>query len=166
MMKKTQKKLNIGWIKFTCSGDSSIMFLEMMNTKWKEWKDLLSIRFFHLLKGKNSLRNIDVLFVEGAISTKEEEKILKDVRKRCKRLVAIGSCAVYGNPSNQRNFFDEKTKKEIEPILKKFKHREKVSPISEIVKVDDIVPGCPMDENEFLRVLNKYLKEFGVVKDA
>jgi len=142
------------------------MFLEMMNNKFNEWRNLLSIRFFPLLKSKNFLRNIDVLFVEGAISTKEEEKILKDVRKKCKRLVAVGSCAVYGNPSNQRNFFDEKTKKEIEPILKKFKHREKVSPVSEIVSVDDFVPGCPMDENEFLRVLNKYLKEFGVLKYA
>jgi len=165
-MKKIQKKLKIGWVKFTCSGDSSIIFLELMNTEWKKWRDLLSIQYFTFLKGNNFLRNPDVVFVEGAVSTKEEEKILKNIRKKCKRLVAVGSCAVYGNPSNQRNFFDEKTKKEIEPILKRFGHREKVSSVSEIVKVDDNVPGCPMDENEFLRVLNKYLKEFGVVKDA
>ena len=30
--------------------------------------------------------------------------------------------------------------------------------LKEVVKVDDIVPGCPMTEEAFLKVLNKYLK--------
>jgi len=26
------------------------------------------------------------------------------------------------------------------------------------------VPGCPMEEEVFIKILDKYLKEFGVVK--
>ena len=77
--------------------------------------------------------------------------------------MAIGSCAVNGSPSNQRNFFSEDTKREIKLTLDQFGHREKVSPLNEIVNVDDNVPGCPMDEAKFLEVLNKYLKEFKVI---
>lgn len=74
--------------------------------------------------------------------------------------MAIGSCAVDGSPSNQRNFFSEDKKEEIELVLDEFGHRDKVSALNEIVKVDDNVPGCPMDEDKFLEVLNKYLKWF------
>ena len=77
--------------------------------------------------------------------------------------MAIGSCAVDGSPSNQRNFFSEDTKREIKMKLDDFGHRDKVSALNEIVKVDDDVPGCPMDENKFLEILNKYLKEFKVI---
>ena len=47
--------------------------------------------------------------------------------------------------------------------LDNFGHRDKVSPLNEIVKVDENVLGCPMDENKFLEVLNKYIKEFKVI---
>ena len=39
---------------------------------------------------------------------------------------------------------------------------EKVSPIKDVVKVDDFVHGCPMQEDVFLAVLGKYLKLFKV----
>jgi coenzyme F420-reducing hydrogenase gamma subunit len=35
-----------------------------------------------------------------------------------------------------------------------------VSPLSDLVKVDDYISGCPMDEKLFLTKLNKYFKEF------
>ena len=65
-------------------------------------------------------------------------------------------------PSAQRNFFDKKTKDEISFILQRFKHTDKVYALKDIVKVDYEVPGCPMEEDKFLEVLNKCLKEFKV----
>ncbi|MBI2597872.1 MAG: hypothetical protein HYW50_01615 [Candidatus Diapherotrites archaeon] len=74
----------------------------------------------------------------------------------------MGSCAVTGNPSGQRNSFLPGLKKEIEPVVKKYKLNRKVFKLDELVKVDDFVAGCPMNETVFLNVLDKYLKEFGV----
>jgi len=85
------------------------------------------------------------------------------IRKNSKRLVAIGACAVNGMPAAQRNSFDEPLKQEISFLLKRFKQAEKVRMVKEVVQIDDEVPGCPMEENVFLNVLDKYLKEFGVV---
>ena len=70
---------------------------------------------------------------------------------------------VPGSPANQRNFFDQVTKNEIQFILDRFDNREFVSPLSDIVKVDDYISGCPMDEKLFLTKLNQYLKEFEIV---
>jgi coenzyme F420-reducing hydrogenase gamma subunit len=156
-------KLRVGLFSFTSDEGCSIIFLELMNNHFSEWEKLIEFKYFKLLKSKNELKDLDLAFVEGAISTFKEEKKLKEIRKKSKKLVAIGSCAVNGSPSNQRNFFDESKKGEIQIILNEFDHRDKVSALNEIVKVDDSVLGCPMDENKFLEILNKYLKEFKVV---
>jgi len=139
-----------------------IEVLEIMNEKFFEWKNLLDFKHFRLLQTRNKIENIDVAFVEGAIATFEEEKTIKEIRANSKRVVALGSCAINGSPSNHRNFFDAKTLAEIKPILEKFGHRDKIVPLNEIIKVDDEVPGCPITDEEFLRVLDKYLKEFGI----
>jgi len=156
-------KLKVGLFSFTSDEGCSMIFLELMNNHFFDWEKIIDFKYFKLLKSKNELKDLDVAFVEGAISTFKEEKKLKEVRKKSKRLVAIGSCAVDGSPSNQRNFFSDDKKEEIELVLDEFGHRDKVSALNEIVKVDDNVSGCPMDENKFLEVLNKYLKEFKVV---
>jgi len=155
------KKLRIGWFTFTCCEDSSILFVELLNEHYFEWKERVDFAHVKMLKSKNDMNNLDVAFVEGAISTDEEEKELKEIRANCKKLVAIGSCAVTGLPSAQRNNFDEATKKEIRPFLKSYHLWEKVKKLEELVNVDDSVPGCPMDTQLFLKVLEKYLKEFG-----
>ena len=156
-------KLKVGLFCFTSDEGCSMIFLEIMNNYFFEWEKIIDFKYFKLLKSKNELKDLDVAFVDGAISTFKEEKKLKEIRKNSKRLVAIGSCAVNGSPSNQRNFFSDGTKKEIKIVLDKFGHRDKVSALNEIVKVDENVPGCPMEEDKFLEVLNKYLKEFKVV---
>jgi len=73
-------------------------------------------------------------------------------------LIAVGSCACVGSPSNQRNFFNRENLDEIKPILDKFKYKEKVLKLSEVVKVDELIPGCPMNEEIFLRMMEKYLE--------
>jgi sulfhydrogenase subunit delta len=156
------KKLKVGLFSFTSDEGCSMIFIELMNDRFSEWEKLIDFRYFKLLKSRNKLDDLDVAFIEGAVSTFKEERKLLEIRGKAKKLVAIGSCAVTGSPSNLRNFFSEDTKREIKIVLDNFGHRYKVSPLEEIVKVDDTVPGCPMDEAKFLEVLDKYLKEFKV----
>jgi coenzyme F420-reducing hydrogenase gamma subunit len=157
------RKLKVGFFSFTGDEGCMIQFLEILNRKFAEWNDLLDIQYCRLLRSKNRMKGLDVAFVEGAVATYREEKSLKDIRKNSKKIVAIGSCAIDGTPSNLRNFFDEEKLKEIKNILEKFGHRKKVLPLKEFVKVDAEVEGCPMDEEAFIKVLNKYLKEFKAV---
>jgi len=156
------KKLKIGWFSFTCCEDSTMVWIELMNENFFKWKNLLDIRHARVLKKNNKLEDIDVAFVEGAITTESDARKLRAIRKNSKKLVAIGSCAINGMPAAQRNLFDEELKKEIEFLLKRFKQTDKVRMVKEVVPIDDEVLGCPMEEEVFLKILDKYLNEFGV----
>ena len=158
------KKLKMGWFSFSCCNDSTIVFTELLNTNFQKWEKLIEFQYFPLLKKKNKLTGLDVAFVEGAIAKEEDKKRLKQIRKNCKRLIAIGSCAVNAEPAGQRNDFNKKKKKEIEQLVKKLKLCKKVHPLSDIVKIDDLVSGCPMSERKFILILNKQLKYFKIIK--
>jgi coenzyme F420-reducing hydrogenase gamma subunit len=157
------KKLKIGWFSFTCCEDSTIVWIELMNDNFFKWKELLDIRHARVLKRNNTLKGIDVAFVEGAITTERDAKKLMEIRKNSKKLVAVGSCAINGMPAAQRNLFDDRQKKEIAFLIARFDQTEKVRSIKEIVAVDDEIPGCPMEEDVFLKTLDRYLQEFGVI---
>lgn len=151
------KKLRVGFFSFTGDEGCVITFLEMLN-KYSDWLDKMDIVHWKMLKRDGKLKRMDVSFVEGAVSSKEEMEELKDIRDNSRYLVAIGSCAIDGSPSNQRNFFDSKTTQEIAFLLKKFKLNDKVLPLKSFVAVDDIVTGCPMAEEKFIQVLEKYMR--------
>lgn len=157
------KKLRIGWFSFSCCEDSTVMFTEILNDHYQEWLPLLDIRYAKVLKSKNVMDEMDVAFVEGAIAAPDQEEKLLEIRRLAKKLVAIGSCAVAGNFSTQRNGFPEEVEQKIAFLLEKFHYGEKAKKLDEIVKVDASVPGCPMQEAAFVTVINDALAEFGVI---
>lgn len=163
MLKAPLKKLRVGWFSFTCSEDSTIVLTEILNDYYLKWKNLIDFRYIRVLKQKNILGELDVAFVEGAISSKTQEEKLKEIRKKAKILIAVGSCAILGVPAGQRNLFEREKIDEILPILEKFSYKGRVQRLDEIVKVEDQIPGCPMAEKEFLELLNKYLKRFRII---
>ena len=127
-----QKKLRVGFFSFTgCEGDM-VVFLELLNDKFPAWSKLLDVKTMRLLQDKDDHKNLDVAFVEGAISSEKELKKIKEIRKNCKRLVAIGSCATDGGPSAQRNLFNEEKLAEVEFIVKKFRQLDKVLAVPKV----------------------------------
>jgi len=158
-----KKKLKIGWFSFSCCEDSTILFTELLNDHFIEWSKVIEFQHVRILKKNNNIKGLDVAFVEGAIASKVDALKLQEIRKNSKILVSIGSCAINGMPSAQRNQFDPKTNKEIEFLIKRFNLSKNVKTVSDIVKIDDKVPGCPMNEEVFLKLINKYLKDFNII---
>ena len=156
------KKLRVGWFSFSCCEDSTILFTELLNDHYKEWKKRIEFKYFLPLQKKEDLSEMDVAFIEGAVTAKSQEEKVKQIRTLAKKVVAIGACAVVGMPSSQRNIFDDKARAEIQQILIRFAYADKVRKISDVIQVDALVPGCPMDENIFLKILNDCFTEFGI----
>ena len=152
-------KIRVGWFSFSCCEDNTVVLTEIMNDHWQEWKKIFDFRHARVLRSENVLDSLDIAFIEGAIASEDHIKKLKEIREKSKRLVAVGACAVIGMPSAQRNFFNEKQKQEIEFLTARFSALPKVLKVSDVVKVDASVGGCPMDPAKFLEAVNAVVGE-------
>ncbi len=101
-----------------------------------------------------------IAFVEGSIANAREEAALRKVRDRSGLLVACGSCACFGGVAAM----DARSPR-AEVIRQVYgKNGPAASwdigphgPLSDFVKVDLNIPGCPIEKNEFLRVVSSLL---------
>lgn len=160
----TPKKLAIGWFSFTCCEDSTILFSELLNKNFDAWKKLVEFRHVHTLKTNNRLEDLDVAFIEGAISSDSQAEKVKNIRANSKYVVAIGSCACTGKPSASRNeFSNDQITEKIQWYLSHFNYSDEVKKLEDVIQVDDRVPGCPMNPKLFEEILTKYLKMYQLI---
>jgi sulfhydrogenase subunit delta len=95
--------------------------------------------------------DIDIGFVDGAVSTPTDVQELQHFRKSCKVLVGIGSCACLGGVSTMKNYQDESDyRKCVYGDGAKYFPTMPTQPLSAVVKIDAELPGCPMIKEEFL----------------
>jgi len=111
---------------------------------------------------------VDVGILEGGINNTANEEVAHRMRKRCKILVALGDCAVFGGVPAMRNFFtleetlkrayietestDSEGKIPDDPELARM---TRVRAVHEVVPVDIFVPGCPPDPDVIYYVLSE-----------
>ena len=155
-------KIKIAWYSFACCEDSTIMFAELLNDYFFEFKEHFDIIDASVLSSKRDLKSpLDIVFIEGASVSEEHDRHMQELRNRAKIVVAIGSCACTGMPSAQRNQFDADQLAEIQHVIDKFNYAPKVKKLAEVIKVDAEVPGCPMDLNNFMTAVNGLLVQHG-----
>jgi [NiFe] hydrogenase diaphorase moiety small subunit len=119
---------------------------------------------------KQCSEEVDIGLIEGGVCNTENIETLREFRKSCKLLVAVGACAISGGVPALRNNVDVRelleesyingvgidnpqipTDPELPHIL------ERVSPIHEVVKVDFFLPGCPPPADAFWQILTDML---------
>jgi NAD-reducing hydrogenase small subunit len=112
----------------------------------------------------------DVGFIEGGICNAENVHVLREFRRQCKVLVAVGACAINGGLPAQRNHLDlaaclqEVYATELglstggipnDPELPL--PLDKVHPLHEVVKIDYFLPGCPPSADAIWKFLSDLL---------
>lgn len=108
----------------------------------------------------------DLGIVEGGVCNAENVHVLREMRKACKVLVALGACAINGGLPAWRNsralgdlinevYSEERGNRakvklddpELALLL------DKVHPIGEVVRVDYFIPGCPPSGDAIWKIL-------------
>jgi len=102
--------------------------------------------------------DFDIAFIEGAVTTKNQIKLLKQIRETSKIVVALGVCAISGNIFVQLN--PQERKKIADKIYgKNYKLKGKfLEPVEKFIKVDERIPGCPPDIKLFKKTIEKLKK--------
>lgn len=150
-------KKRVGIFSLTCDEGCSIMLTEIFNQKLVGWLEKMDLVYFLSIKDKAEIENLDIALVEGVVTSEKDKGEIEKIRANSKILVAMGTCAVTSQPSGQRNNFNIGQLKEIEGHLEKYNFLPKALALKDVVKVDDVVMGCPIDEGKFIEVFEKYL---------
>lgn len=102
----------------------------------------------------------DIGIVEGSVSTEEEIKRIKEIRRNVDTLIALGTCATAGGVQALRNFADVDTFTEVV-----YPHPEFIDTLDESTRIGDHVRvdlelwGCPISKPQLLEVLAAVLQE-------
>jgi len=112
----------------------------------------------------------DIGIISGGIRSEEHKLLAKEMRKKCKTLVAMGSCACYGgipalaNLSTVEDLYEKVfrgsvtteangiPKEQIPPLT------DRVYAIHEVVPVDVKLPGCPTTPELFVAAVTALLE--------
>jgi coenzyme F420-reducing hydrogenase gamma subunit len=117
---------------------------------------------------------VDIGLIEGGVCNRENVEVLRTFRARCKLLVAVGACAMYGGVPSLRNGIPVSAllaeaylgsdllnpqipdDPELPPLLRK------VQPVHEIVPVDVTLAGCPPPAQAFRELILAQLAQRAV----
>lgn len=149
-----------------CSGCH--MSLLDMDERIIEVLDKIELVYSPLVSTKTFPLDVDVVFVEGAVSSNEDEEFIAHIRKHSKILVSFGDCAVTSNIPGMRNNFaldelihrayvenadiNDKAPKDNIPRL-----NARSKPLHEFVPVDVFLPGCPPPADVIYHVITELI---------
>lgn len=100
----------------------------------------------------------DIAIVEGAVCTAEDVELIKEIRSKAQVVIAIGACAVTGGiPGMATDGQQQRLEEVYGQIPQPASRFEAPHPLSDIIDVDFIVPGCPIESLDFVAVLQRAL---------
>lgn len=100
----------------------------------------------------------DVSLVEGSVTTPHDFKRIREVREQSGVLITIGACATSGGVQALRNYASlEDYTRYVYANPQYISSLATSTPISQHVKVDFELQGCPIDKKQLIEVLTALL---------
>ncbi len=150
-------KPKVAFFDFTCCEGCQLTVVDALQTHL----DLLNAVEIVNFREAISRRDDDyvVAFIEGSCSRPADEERLRKIRAQAALVVALGACAHLGGINAIKNR---------QPLadVREYVYGDKaewydtyaVRPIGEVIQVDAVVPGCPIDPDEFVSIVKKLLQ--------
>ncbi len=160
-----EKKPVVGVFGFSgCAGDQ--LAILHMEDDLVDFFTSADIKFFHMAQSHQEVPEVDIALVEGSINTSKQENELKEIREKAKIVVSLGTCACYGGiqylGENETEFKERmeyvygKDGKNPE-FLDLVGQPQAAEPISKYIKVDIMIPGCPIAPENFVPIYTKLI---------
>ena len=150
-------KLKVGLFSLTCCEGCIFTLLDL------EKRLLAALPFIEIVespalleKPRSANQKIDISFVEGAVISDDDLESLRCIREKSGTLVALGACAAIAGIPGLRNALPKSLEEKIQQA-KILPVHDKAAPLSAFVQVDFVLPGCSVNENEFLDFVHKLL---------
>lgn len=118
----------------------------------------IDLRYWQLASSDPMPETFDVAVIEGAVTTEESEKLVRELREKAKAVIAIGACATTaGIPGMAAEGFIQRPASVYDNVPEAC--GEMISPrsVGSVVDVDYEVRCCPIDSYDFIDVLQQAL---------
>jgi sulfhydrogenase subunit delta len=156
-MAATKKKPRLAVWKFSSCDGCQLSLLDC-ETELLAVSEAVEIAYFLEATRKDMKGPFDVSLVEGSITTPHEVERIKEVRRLSKVVVTIGACATSGGIQALKNYGSVKDFIDIVYARPEFiETLATSSPISDHVKVDFELRGCPVNKYQLLEVVTAFL---------
>lgn len=154
---ESSPKPSIAVHKFTSCDGCQLAFLNL-GEDLLTLSGLVSITHFAEAGPVNPDQPVDIAFVEGSISTPDEEQRIKKVRENCKFLITLGACATAGGLQALRNINNmNEWRGAIYPSPEHIHALETSTPIKNHVRVDFELWGCPISPRQTVAAVRSLL---------
>jgi F420-non-reducing hydrogenase small subunit len=147
----------------SCGGCAAVFVRDPQELSWITQN--VDVSYCPMLMDQEEIKDVIFAVVDGAVRTRENEEKLIEVRRKSRFLIALGTCAVFGGIPALANSYDleelisESYGRTTDPFLyyladNGFEHEtatpyleahllRKVRNVSDVVRVDYFLPGCP-----------------------
>lgn len=100
------------------------------------------VKNFRIGQEENFPGPFDVALIEGSPDGDKHATILRKIRKESAIVIALGACAHLGGIQSERN-----------RLPKTLINKPAIGPIKNVIKVDCVIPGCPVSHTETIACL-------------
>lgn len=119
----------------------------------------IDLRYWQLVSSEPLPDEYDVAVIEGAVTTDEAVRTVRELRAKAKAVIAVGACAVTGGvPGMAGVGFDDRVAGTFAgEVPSACGAMRAPKPVSDYIDVDFQVRCCPIDSYDFIRVLQSAL---------
>lgn len=156
MSETSNGKPKVAFFDFACCEGCQLTVVDSLQTHLDLLDAVEIVQFREAIsdKGEDYL----VAFIEGSCTRKSDEARLEEIREQAAIVVALGACAHTGGVNALKSLHPLKD-------VRRWVYGDKADwydtydarPISAVIEVDAVIPGCPIDREEFIRVIKAVL---------
>jgi len=146
-------KPKVAFFDFASCEGCQLCAIDLTPTQLLELIDLIDIVEFREAISEKS-EEYDIAIVEGSITRESDIPRLNKIRETASVVIALGACAHIGGVNAIKNFQPMDTyRSDVYPENPNQYETSEARAIGEVIDVDAFIPGCPIDTEEFLRVV-------------
>ena len=151
------KKPRVGVFKFSSCDGCQLSLLDCED-ELLAVAGAIDIAYFPEATRADDVGHYDMALVEGSVTTPHEAKAIQSIRERATSLITIGACATSGGIQALKNMADVKAYTAIVYARPEFiVTLDTATPISDHVKVDFELRGCPISKHQLIELISAYV---------
>ncbi len=152
----TNSKPKVAFFDFACCEGCQLTVVDSLQTHLDLLDAVEIVQFREAISDMGE--DYAIAFIEGSCTRKADEARLEKIRAQAAIVVALGACAHTGGVNALKN---------LQPLddVRQYVYGDKADwydtyaarPIGDVIQVDAVIPGCPIDREEFIAVVKAVL---------